>query len=56
MEIDIAGPERKKNLNNTFCSVSRDRELLAALLKESWRLYGKVTVFFPQFEQPGGAR
>jgi hypothetical protein len=46
-----------QNLNNTFCSVSMDRELLAAaFLKESWRLYGKVGVFFPQFEQPGGAR
>ncbi len=28
------GPERTKP-NNTFCSVSRDRELLAAFLKES---------------------
>jgi len=52
-ELSIAG-QNGQNLNNTFCSVSRDREVLAAFLKESWRLYGKLTVFFPQFEQPGG--
>ncbi len=45
-----------QNLNNTFYSVSRDRGLLAAFLKESWRLYGKVTVFFSRFEQPNGTR
>jgi len=40
-----------QNLNNTFCSVSRDREVLAAFLKDSWGVYGKVTVSFPRFEQ-----
>jgi hypothetical protein len=54
-ELAIAD-QNGQTLNNTFCSVSRDRELLAAFLKESWRLHGKATVFFPRFEQTGGAR
>ncbi len=39
-----------------MCSVSRDCDLLATFLKESSRLYGKVTVFFLRFQQPGSAR
>jgi hypothetical protein len=54
-ELDHIAGQNEQNLNNTFCLVSRDRELLAAFLKESWKLYNKTTVFFPRFEQLGNA-